>query len=199
MFQTNSTSITTSTSKETASSETEQTTTQTDVDLSYLISSNPAEVDNTNLPVTPVEKLHETGFYHQEVDIANYRLTIDGLVDRPISLTYGALMQYPTVTETVLLICPEVFADNAKWTGVPVAILLAESGIKTGATGVTFYALDGYHASLSIEKALSEGVFLAYAVNDQILPKAHGYPLRLVVTGEYGASWVKWVERIEVN
>ena len=52
---------------------------------------------------------------------------------------------------------------------------------------------------LPLEKALSEGVFLAYAVNDQILPKEHGYPLRLVVTGEYGASWVKWVERIEVT
>jgi DMSO/TMAO reductase YedYZ molybdopterin-dependent catalytic subunit len=190
---------TTTTSTEIASSQTEQATTRTFVDLSYLIFSNPHDVDNSDLPITPIEELHETGFYRQEVDINNYRLTIGGLVDRPISLTYETIMQYPMTTATALLICPEVFVDNAKWTGVSVAILLAESGIKPEATGVTFYALDGYHISLSLKEALNDGVFLAYAVNDQILPKAHGYPLRLVATGEYGASWLKWVERIEVN
>jgi DMSO/TMAO reductase YedYZ molybdopterin-dependent catalytic subunit len=168
-------------------------------DLSFLINSNPAEVDNSTLPIIPVERLHVIGSYNSVVDIANYHVTIDGMVNTQMSISYDALMCYPTVTDTVLLICPGVFADNAKWTGIPLTRLLAESGLHSQAQLVTIYALDGYYASLSIDKALSGGVFLAYEVNDQVLPKDNGYPLRMVVTGEYGAIWVKWVERIEVK
>lgn len=167
-------------------------------DLPNLIYSNPAEVDNSNLPITPVEKLGVTGMA-PEVNITEYQLTVDGLVETPLTLTYEALLAYPTVTEVVLLICPGFFADNAEWTGVPVTTILAEAGIKPEASKVTFYAVDGYHTELSIKDVQREGVFLAHTVNRQVLPPQHGYPLRLVVKGEYGANWVKWVERIEVR
>lgn len=167
-------------------------------DLSYLRNSNPAHVDNTNLPITPVDGLHRTGSA-REVDIATYSLTVDGLVDTALSLSYEAVMQYPSVTEVLLLICPGFFVDNAEWTGVPVATLLAEAGIKLEASQVAFRALDGYRRTLSWEDVQSKGVFLAHTVNGQILPREHGYPLRLVVRGEYGDQWVKWVDRIEVT
>lgn len=73
----------------------------------------------------------------------------------------------------------------------------AEGGVKPEASEVTFYAIDGYSETLSLEEAQQEGVLLAYAVNGQTLPTEHGYPLRLVVKGKYGAYWVKWMERIE--
>ena len=98
-------------------------------DLSYLIYSNPADVDNSKLPITPTKEIHITG-WAPDVDIVQYRLTIDGLVETEIELSYDTLLKYPTVTNVVLLICPGLFADNAEWTGVPVTTLLAEVGIK---------------------------------------------------------------------
>lgn len=168
-------------------------------DLSYLIESDPAVVDNSNLPVTPIEDLHLTG-EAPEVDIAQYRLIIDGLVETELSLTYDTLLEYPTVTGVVLLICPFIFADNAEWTGIPVTTLLAEVGIKPQATHLVFYSFDGhYKKTLLLEDIQHDGVFLAHTVNGQVLPVEHGFPLRLVVQGDYGNMWVKWVDRIEVK
>ena len=167
-------------------------------DLLHLVGSDPASVDNSRLSVTPVGELHVTGSA-PDVDISNYRLAVDGLVDTPLTLTYEALMTCPAVTDVVLLICPGVFADNAEWTGVPVATLLAEAGLKPGAGRVTFYALDGYRQTLSLEEVQRQGVFLAHTVDGQILPRDHGYPLRLVLKGKDGGSWLKWVTRVEVT
>jgi len=155
-------------------------------------------VDNTLLPITPIEDLHPTGS-PVEVDIEEYRLVIDGLVERPLSLTYGELLSRPQVSEVVLLICPGVFWDNARWTGTPLAPLLEEAGLQEGAKKVGFHALDGYQRSLSLEEALAEGVFLAYQVNGETLLLEHGFPLRLVARHQYGGRWVKWLERIEVT
>ena len=154
--------------------------------------------DNSTLPVTPVEELHITGAA-PEVNIEDYRLVVDGLVETPLSLTYEAILEYPTVTEVVLLVCPGFFTDNAEWTGVPVTTLLAEAGIKPEASEVTFYALGSeYKVVLPLDIVQQDGVFLAHTVNRQVLPAEHGYPLRLVVRGDYGNDWIKWAKRIEL-
>jgi len=158
----------------------------------------PSEVDNTLLPITPIEDLHTTGS-QVEVDVDEYRLVIDGLVERPLSLTYDELLSRPQVSEVVLLICPGFFWDNAQWTGTPLASLLEEAGLREGAKNVRFHALDGYQSRLSLEEALADGVFLAYQVNGEVLPQEHGFPLRLVARHQYGGRWVKWLERIEVT
>jgi len=168
------------------------------VDLSHLINSNPAEVDNSDLPITPTDEIHVTGA-PRDVDIAGYRLTVDGLVETPLVLTYEALLTYPTVTEVALLICPGLFADNAEWTGVPVVTLLAEADIKPEASEVAFHSLDNYRVVLPLADVQREGVFLAHTVNGEVLPEIHGYPLRLVLRGSYGGDWVKWVTRLQVK
>ena len=171
-------------------------------DLSYLSSLDGSELatfDNSKLPISPIEDLHVAGSGPKTVDIANYRLTVDGLVDRPLTLTYGEIMLYPTVTQVVLLVCPNFFADNAEWTGVLVSTLLAEAGVMPQAKQVTFYALDGYQRTLSLEEVQSDGVFLSYMVDGQVLPMKHGYPLRLVVKGVFGDRWVKWVDHIKIS
>jgi DMSO/TMAO reductase YedYZ molybdopterin-dependent catalytic subunit len=167
-------------------------------DLGYLINADPAKVDNTKLPVTPVDKLHTTGT-PVDVDALQYRLTVDGLVDNPLSLGLDEIKSYPAVSETVLLICPYFFVDNAEWTGVPVSVLLNQAGIKPGANKVSFYALDGYGDQLPLSDVMKEGVFLAYKVDGQELPREHGYPLRLVVKSKFGSTWVKWVQKITVS
>jgi DMSO/TMAO reductase YedYZ molybdopterin-dependent catalytic subunit len=161
-------------------------------------SSDPFKYDNSQLPITPVDALHITGIA-QDVDIATYRLKVDGLVSTPLSLTYDQVQQYPAVTETVLLVCPDAFWDNATWTGVPVKALLSEAGVQPGASKVAFRDFSGYSHELDMDTVKQEGVFLAYKVNGEVLPKVQGFPLRLVVKGEYGFAWVKWIGRIEVK
>jgi len=155
--------------------------------------------DNSTLPVTPVEELHITGAA-PEVNIEDYRLVVDGLVETPLSLTYEVILDYPTVTEVVLLVCPGFFTDNAEWTGVPVTTLLSEAGIRPEASEVTFHALGSeYKVVLPLDVVQQDGVFLAHTVNGQVLPAKHGYPMRLVVRGNYGYDWLKWLNRIEIS
>jgi DMSO/TMAO reductase YedYZ molybdopterin-dependent catalytic subunit len=174
-----------------------QTTTPISNDLSGFIFSYPENVDNSKLYVTPVGELHATGS-PPEIDIVNYRLTVDGLVNTPLSLTYDAIMHYPAVTEVVLLICPEFFVDNAEWTGVPVATILAEAGIQPQASQVTFYAGE-YRATFLLGEILTKSFFLAHTVDSQILPREHGYPIRLVAREHFGFDWIKWIDRIEIQ
>jgi DMSO/TMAO reductase YedYZ molybdopterin-dependent catalytic subunit len=168
--------------------------------LSQVILSDPAKIDNSRLPITSVEQLNLTGVA-PDVNIEQYRLVIDGLVETPLSLTYEEILACPSVTEVVLLICPGFFADNAEWTGVPVTALLEKAGIKPEAKTVVFQDISGsYRRELPLEDITGNGsIFLAHTVDGQTLPLEHGYPLRLVAKGKYGSYWVKWVERIEVQ
>jgi DMSO/TMAO reductase YedYZ molybdopterin-dependent catalytic subunit len=168
------------------------------LDLNKLSAGDPAKIDNSGFPITPVEAIHVTG-NAQDVDIASYLLTVDGLVDNPLALSYQELLQFTPITKVVLLICPLTFVDNAEWTGVPVKTILTKAGIKPEANEVVFHSLDGYPQILSLQDAQKDGVFLAYKVNGQTLPKEHGYPLRLVREGSVGGSWIKWVGRIVVK
>ena len=167
-------------------------------DLGRFVNTDPATIDNSGFPITPVEEIHRTGS-PRDVDINSYRLAVDGLVDHALSLSYQDLLQYAPLTRAVLLICPGFFVDNADWTGVPVKTILSEAGLKPEAREVIFHSVDGYQQYFPLQDVLKDGVFLAYQVNGQTLPREHGYPLQLVVQGAYGSKWAKWVNRVEVN
>lgn len=137
-----------------------------------------------------------------QANISQYRLTIDGLVDNPLTLTYESLIQYPAVTEKVWLICPGSFSEDREWTGVPLSALLAQAGLKPEASQVTFYASaasGGYKKVIPLAETQQEGVFLAYKVTGEILSNTDGYPLRLVIKSREGSYWVKWLDHIEVS
>jgi DMSO/TMAO reductase YedYZ molybdopterin-dependent catalytic subunit len=151
------------------------------------------------MPITATEDLHITGVAPEEVDIENYQLTIDGLVSVPLSLTYSEITKYPAVSKIVMLNCPGFFVDLAEWTGVPLSTLFSEAGVTSEASQVAFFSIDGYSVTFPIEDVTGEGVFLAYKVNSDVLPLAHGYPLRLVVEGREGGVWIKWVDHIEIK
>lgn len=155
--------------------------------------------DNSGRTVTPTEELNHTGVPPEGLNITEYRLTVDGLVDRPLTLSYDEILAYSTTTKVVLLICPGYFEDNAEWTGVPVETILKEAGIKPEAREVIFSDFADYTKTLPLELARKEGVFLAHSVNGEVLPLEHGYPLRLVAEGRYGSYWVKWIQHIEVR
>jgi sulfoxide reductase catalytic subunit YedY len=160
----------------------------------------PVATAPTQPPLTPIDQLGVTGT-PIEVDIKSYRLVVDGLVERPLSLSHEQLLAYPTVTQVLRLDCPGFFVDYAEWTGPLVRTILEDAGIKPGATEVEFY--DGskaaYRARLSLEEALRDDTYLAYQVYGQPLPPEHGYPVRLVAGSRLGSAWVKWLFHIAVK
>ena len=134
-----------------------------------------------------------------DIDIKKYSLAITGIVNYPTTLSYAQIQSYPTVTEKLEIICPDIEDEWDEWTGVPVATLLQETGLTPGASEVVFTGADGYYKQLPLEYVLQYGIFLAYQMNGQPLTRDRGFPLRLVVPGNAGAYWPRWIVKIEVK
>jgi DMSO/TMAO reductase YedYZ molybdopterin-dependent catalytic subunit len=156
----------------------------------------------------------------------DYRLAIDGLVERKLSFSLRDLEQMPCETRLVTLECagngrtrfdPPVPGEKwdvgavstAEWTGVPLRDLLDRAEIAPKAREVLFRGADGgtvedrpdairYERSLSLESARASGAILAYAMNGEPLPIHHGFPLRLIVPSWYAVASVKWLTEIEL-
>lgn len=134
----------------------------------------------------------------QFIDKDIYRLRIDGMVERPANLTYDQITTYTPVSKVVTLNCVEGWSFTAKWTGVPLKILLDGTGIRENATTVIFYSTDGYSTSHDLDYLIDNNIMLAYRINDIILPPDRGFPLQLVAEGKYGYKWAKWIYHIEL-
>jgi DMSO/TMAO reductase YedYZ molybdopterin-dependent catalytic subunit len=134
----------------------------------------------------------------QFIDKDTYRLQIDGMVERPINLTYDQIIAYTPISKVVKLNCVEGWSFTAKWTGIPVKTLLDETGIKQNATTVIFYSVDGYSTSHDLNYLLDNNIMLAYKINDVTLPPDRGFPLQLVAESKYGYKWAKWINHIEL-
>jgi DMSO/TMAO reductase YedYZ molybdopterin-dependent catalytic subunit len=163
-----------------------------------LLNMDPAEVDNRNLDIDPLDQFETMGPTEIAIDVQSYRLKVTGKVGRPLSLSYDQILTYPSLTETVLLICPGFFSINGRWTGVHVKELIQEAGVKKEAQYVN---IDGQGKSVTIplEMLQQKKIFLAYRVNGVTLPRKHGFPLRLVYEDAYGFDWVKYVDEVVVS
>ncbi len=131
------------------------------------------------------------------VDIEKWQLVVDGLVERPLALTYAQLEPLADEQVTATLDCTGGWYSTQEWRGIGVARLLDRAGVNTGARSVSVEAVSGYGRRFSIEQA--RGYVLATHVARQPLSHAHGFPLRLVAVDHRGFDWVKWVNRIRVN
>jgi len=103
-----------------------------------LIGRNPANLDTQNLELTPLEEFETMGLDDHPINLSEWQLEINGLVQRPLKLTYPQLTGIPTVKRDVLLICPGVFAYHARWEGVSAAKLLEMAGVGSDVTHVSF-------------------------------------------------------------
>ena len=163
-----------------------------------LLNMNPAEVDNRNLEIDPLNQFGTMGPTTIAIDLKTYRLKVSGKVGRPLSLSYDQILTYPSVTEVVLLICPGFFSINARWTGVHLKDLLREAQIKKEAQYVRISGA-GSSVGIPLKTIQEKRIFLAYQVNGVTLPQKHGFPLRLVYEDAYGSGWVKYVDEVVVS
>jgi DMSO/TMAO reductase YedYZ molybdopterin-dependent catalytic subunit len=167
--------------------------------MSELKDKNPADLDTHLLETTPMDDFNVMGQTTYPVDIDKWRLELTGDVEQAKILTYGEILQLPTVERNVLLICPGFFAYNGLWKGVSSAGLLSKVVLKPDITHVEFSGPEGIGRKTqeyTIQEVMTGKVFLAYQVNGRPLPEKHGFPLRLVAEDYYGGQWVKYVNRV---
>jgi DMSO/TMAO reductase YedYZ molybdopterin-dependent catalytic subunit len=136
----------------------------------------------------------------QDVNIAEYHLTVKGLTDRTDVYTYNdLLLKYPHYTKVVTLFCVEGWDTTILWEGVLVRDLISSAGMNPRATTVIFTARDGYTTSLPLDYVINHDILMAYRMNNVTLPAERGYPFQLVAEDKWGYKWIKWIEKIEFS
>ena len=138
----------------------------------------------------------------------DWRLQVDGLVQRPLSLSLAELRAMKSRTQITRHDCVEGWSAIGKWQGVPLSQVLDLAGVKPGARYVIFHCADNlgetaddsglYYESIDLLDAYHPQTILAYGMNGKELPVSHGAPLRLRVERQLGYKQAKYVMRIEV-
>jgi DMSO/TMAO reductase YedYZ molybdopterin-dependent catalytic subunit len=128
-------------------------------------------------------------------------LTINGLVDHPLSLSYDDLLAFPQISRLTDLNCVEGWGFAAKWTGPSLADLLNQAGVKPEAKIAIFhtYTLSRGFTSLDLSYIFDNNIILALKNNDITLPPERGFPFQVVAVGKFGYKWAKWVTEIELS
>lgn len=160
---------------------------------------------------------HHQGW--QDIDPSKHRFMINGLVNNPKVYTMDDLMRLPSVSRMHFIECgantamewgnvavPSVQYSHGmlsccEFTGVPLSVLLEDCGYdKKNGKYILAEGSDGSSMTrtISIGRALDD-VIVAWGMNGEMLRPENGYPLRLIVPGVQGVSWVKWLRRIEVG
>ncbi len=172
----------------------------------------PAGVDFEVNGLTPYVTSNG-GFYRVDtaltppnVTAEEWGLKVHGLVDKEISINYKDLIARPQIERTITLTCVSNpvggnYAGNATWIGARIDELLKEAGPQSGADCVLCTSKDGFTLTAPLD-ALMDGrdAMLAVAMNGEVLPINHGFPVRMVVPGLYGyVSATKWVVDMKVS
>jgi DMSO/TMAO reductase YedYZ molybdopterin-dependent catalytic subunit len=144
-----------------------------------------------------------------QTNFVDWRLKIDGLVNKPMELSLADLKKLPSRTQITRHDCVEGWSAIGKWQGVPLGLILQSAGLKPGARYAVFYCadeleqtLDGsgrYYESIDLIDAFHPQSILAYSLNGKDLAVEHGAPLRLRVERHLGYKHAKYVMRIEIR
>ncbi len=177
-------------------------------------------LDGTITPQGCAFERHHSGAI--ELKKEDYRLMINGLVDTPLVFSYADLERFPRENRVYFCECAansgmewagaqlngaqftHGMIHNMEYSGVSLRTLLEEAGLDAaGDLKDKWVYVEGADASsngrsIPMDKALDD-VLVAFKANGEALRKEHGYPVRLVVPGWEGNTWVKWLRRIEVT
>ena len=156
-------------------------------------------------------------------DLHGWKLTVDGEVHKKLVLSMDDLTRFPQVTVQAVLECagngrslftPKVDGTPwirgavacSEWTGVRLRDVLKAAGLKETAVYTGNYGADlpinsgsPFSRGIPIEKAMDEHTLIAFKMNGEDLPAAHGFPARLIVLGWIGSAMQKWLNRIWVR
>jgi DMSO/TMAO reductase YedYZ molybdopterin-dependent catalytic subunit len=144
---------------------------------------------------------------HARNGFADWKLVVGGLVEQPLELSLDELRAMPSRTQITRHDCVEGWSCIGKWKGARLGAVLERARLKPNARYIVFYCADmlgntgteadRYYESIGLEDAFHEQTILAYEMNDETLPIAHGAPLRLRVERQLGYKMAKYVMRIE--
>jgi len=172
------------------------------------------ELDGIITPNGLFFERHHAGI--PEVDPAQHRLMIHGLVKNPMIFDMNELRQFPSESHIYFLECSgnpsflppygktaaEVtgLVSCAQWTGVPLKTILKHVGLDPKAKWIVAEGADGaaMTRSIPIEKCLDD-VLVVYSQNGERLRPEQGYPVRLFVPGFEGNMSIKWLRRLQVT
>ncbi|MEQ8953273.1 MAG: molybdopterin-dependent oxidoreductase [Gammaproteobacteria bacterium] len=135
---------------------------------------------------------------------ADYRLTVDGLVDNPYQLSLAELKAMPVHSQVTMHTCDEGWSAIGEWSGVNLAMLLSRAVVRPEAKYVVFHCMDTqrnnapYYESIDLFAASHPQTMLAYGLNGSDLPEKNGAPLRLRIETQIGYKHAKFVERVEL-
>jgi len=136
----------------------------------------------------------------QHLNQSSYRLTVDGLVNRTLQLSYDDVVNgFPKYQKVVTIYCVEGWNAKILWEGNLAMDLLDRAGVNASAKVAIFYASDGYSTALPLDYLRSHNILLAQKMNQVILPDERGWPFMLVSESQYGYKWIKWITHIEVS
>lgn len=127
---------------------------------------------------------------------ADWRLSVEGAVERPRALSLEELKRMPARTQITKHTCEEGWSAIAQWTGVPLRAVLEAVGTRPSARFVNFHPFDAVIDSIDMVDALHPQTILAYGMNGRDLPIAHGAPLRVRVEKQLGYKSMKFLNRI---
>jgi sulfane dehydrogenase subunit SoxC len=153
------------------------------------------------------------GSFIPEINPAEHRLMIHGLVERPLIFTMDELKRFPFVTRIHFVEClgnraqprhktvqeTHGLTSCAEWTGVPLSLLLKEAGVRNGASWIVAEGAEEVKGSSSIPLAKAmDDCLVAYGMNGEAIRPQQGFPLRLLVPGFEGIYQIKYLRRVKV-
>ena len=148
---------------------------------------------------------------HVAENFINWRLRLDGLVARPLTLSVSEIRRLPARTQITRHDCVEGWSAIGQWTGVQLGLLLKAAGVLPSARYAVFYCADNlegepakggmqspgqYYESIDLVDARHPQTLIAYEMNGRPLDVAHGAPLRLRVERQLGYKQAKYIQRI---
>jgi DMSO/TMAO reductase YedYZ molybdopterin-dependent catalytic subunit len=137
-------------------------------------------------------------FKHQQASgFAEWRLSVDGMVARPVSLSLSDIRTLPVSRQITEVVCEEGWSYVAQWIGTPLHEVLNAAGILPQARYVVYFSIEpDWWESIDMADALHPQTLMTYAMNDGDLPVGFGGPLRLRVPRQLGYKSVKFITRL---
>jgi len=139
---------------------------------------------------------------HLAENFANWRLVVDGLVAKPLSIPIQTLRSLPHRVQITRHDCVEGWSAIGKWHGIELSRILDAAGLSTRAKYIVFHCADRFgdkpfYESIDLVDAFHPQTILAWGMNNHLLTVPHGAPLRLRVERQLGYKNAKYVERIQ--